>query len=185
MVSMPLRPGRRILNSMENTMHQPQALKTLSLVSVTAAATMLLIQACGGGAIAQSDDNDPIIGVWDDVVTARNCATGAVLGTFRAIGIAHRGGTFQGDNAAPPTTRGAAFGTWKRESGSDYTGTLVFMRFGPDLTMIGTTKVVAKRTLSADGNSYTGSLVRREYNLDGVQTLEGCGSTAGKRITFW
>jgi hypothetical protein len=166
-------------------MHQPQALKTLSLVSVTAAATMLLIQACGGGAIAQSDDNDPIVGVWEDTVTARNCATGAVLGTFRALGIAHKGGTFQGDNAAPPTTRGAAFGTWKREGGNDYSGTLIFMRFGPDLTMVGTTKVVAKRTLSADGNSYTGTILRREYNLDGAVTLEGCGSTTGKRVTWW
>ena len=166
-------------------MHQAHALKTVSLVTVTAAATLLLIQACGGGALAQADDNDPIVGVWDDVVTARNCATGAVLGTFRAIGIAHKGGTFQGDNAAPPTTRGAAFGTWKREGGNNYSGTLLFMRFGPDLTLVGTTKVVAKRTLSADGNSYSGTIVRREYALDGTQTLEGCGSTEGKRVAWW
>src|SRR5215213_114115 len=175
---------RHILNIKDENMTQPKALKTVALISLTAAATTLLIQACGGGAIAQADDNDPMVGTWEEAVQARVCATNAVVGTFRGLGIAHKGGTFQGDNSAPPTTRGAAFGSWKHDSGNDYTGTLIFMRFAPDLTLAGTTKVVAKRTLSADGNSYTATITRREYDLNGVQTLEGCATSDGKRVTW-
>lgn len=166
-------------------MYQAHALKTVTLVTCTAAATMLLFQACGGGAVAQTDDNDPIIGVWSDVVTGKDCNTGAVLGTFQAVGIAHRGGTFQGDNSTPVPTRGAAFGTWKRDGGNQYTGTLIFFRFAPDQTLAGTTKVVAKRTLSADGNSFTATITRRNYDVNGNLQQEGCATSVGQRVTWW
>jgi hypothetical protein len=52
-------------------MNSSRSLKTVALISMTAAATTLLIQACGGGAMAQSSDADPIEGVWDSTVTVQ------------------------------------------------------------------------------------------------------------------
>src|SRR6516225_2337725 len=40
----------------ENLMERPHAMKTVALVSVTAAATAVLMQACGGGGVAMAAD---------------------------------------------------------------------------------------------------------------------------------
>jgi len=92
------------------------SLKTLALVSVTALATTLLIQACGGGgAVAQSaSDADVIEGVWDATVTNKDCTSGAVLGQpFKALIVFRRAGTVDVDNAQGRTLRGNIYGTWK------------------------------------------------------------------------
>ena len=69
-------------------MTRPSSLKTVSLVATTAAATILLMQACGGAALAQTAaDADPIEGVWESDVTIRDCSTSAVLRTFKGVGL--------------------------------------------------------------------------------------------------
>ena len=42
---------------------------------------MFLMQACGGGANAQSSTSepDPLEGVWESTVTIKDCTSGAVL----------------------------------------------------------------------------------------------------------
>jgi len=67
-------------------MPQSNSLKTFALVAVSAAATTLLMQACGGGANAQStqQEADPIEGAWESTVTIKDCTSGAALTTFTA-----------------------------------------------------------------------------------------------------
>ena len=105
------------------------SLKSVALIAVTAAATSLLMQACGGDALAQAaSDADPVEGVWESILTVKDCTSGAVLATFKGQAVLHRGGTLSADNSQPTVTRGAAYGTWKRGAGNAYTSTLVFMR---------------------------------------------------------
>ena len=69
---------------------------------------VLLVRAGGGAgnAMAQaSNEADPMEGVWESVVTARNCTTGEAVGTFRGAQVSHRGGTLSDTNASPPTTQ--------------------------------------------------------------------------------
>ena len=74
-------------------MKPSKSLKTVALVSVTAAAATLFIQACGGGAVAQAaSDADPVEGVWESTLTIKDCASGAVLTTFKGLAVLHRGG---------------------------------------------------------------------------------------------
>jgi carbamate kinase len=48
-----------------------------------AVATMLFVQACGGGGFAvAADPPDPIEGVWEATVTQRDCTTSAALATM-------------------------------------------------------------------------------------------------------
>ena len=167
-------------------MSPSNSLKVTALVSVTAAATTLLIQACGGGdAVAQSATQiDTIVGVWESTATIKDCSTGAALGSFKGHSMFHHGGTVSADNSRPPTTRGAAFGTWKHESGSAYSATLLFMRFNPDLTLAGTQKAKITRTLSADGNSFTGEVTGQVIYTAGAVSSTYCASDAGTRVTW-
>ena len=95
------------------------SLKTYALIAVSAAATTLLIQACGGGdAVAQTTtDTDAIEGVWESNVTIKDCASGAVLRTFKGAGLFHRGGSLTADNSLPRAPQGIALGNWKRNAG--------------------------------------------------------------------
>ena len=75
-------------------MTSSNSLKTVALMTVTAAATSLLLQACGGGdALAQSaSDADPVEGVWESTLTVKDCTSGAVLATFKGQSVLHRVG---------------------------------------------------------------------------------------------
>ena len=167
-------------------MTSSNSLKTVALMTVTAAATSLLLQACGGGdALAQSaSDADPVEGVWESTLTVKDCTSGAVLATFKGQSVLHRGGTLSADNSQPTVTRGAAYGTWKRGAGNAYTSTLVFMRFNPDTTLAGTQKLVRSFSMAADGNSLTGTIAAQIINTAGVVVQQVCVSETGAR-TRW
>ena len=166
-------------------MNSSTSLKSVALIAVTAAATMLLMQACGGDALAQSaSDADPVEGVWESALTVKDCTSGAVLATFKGQSVLHRGGTLSADNSQPTVTRGAAYGTWKRGTGNAYTSTLVFMRFNPDTTLAGTQKVVRSFTLAADGNSLMGTNTAQIINTAGVVLQQACVGETGVR-TSW
>jgi len=161
------------------------ALKTITLICVSAAATSLLIQACGGGATAQTvSDADAIEGVWDSTVTIKDCATGATLNTFKGSSLFHRGGSLSGDNSNPPPTRGAAFGAWNRGTGGAYTANLWFTRFNPDGTLAGTQKVERSFVVAANGDTFSGTLTLQIINPTGAVVAQGCGSESAARVTW-
>jgi hypothetical protein len=160
-----------------------KALKSAALISITAVATSILIQACGGGAVAQTaSDADAIEGVWDSTITIKDCTTAAVLKTFKGAGMFHRGGTLSADNSMPPPTRGAAMGVWKRGTGSNYTANMWFMRFNADGTLAGTQKVQRTLALAADSNSLTGTLALQIIDTSGAVLQQGCGSETAVRV---
>ena len=130
-------------------MTRPSSLKTVSLVAATASATILLMQACGGGAIAQTAvDADPIEGVWESEVTIKDCSTSAVLRNFKGVGLFQRGGALTADNSLPRATQGIALGNWRRGSGQAYTANARFLRFNPDGSLAGSQKLQRTVTLA-------------------------------------
>jgi hypothetical protein len=166
-------------------MSSSPALKSTALIAVTATATSLLIQACGGGAFAQSaGDADLIEGTWDSSITIKDCDSGATLNAFKGASLFHRGGTLSGDNSMPPPTRGAAFGLWSHGSSGLYSANLWFTRFNPDGTVAGTQKVKRSITLAANGNMFSGTLTLEILNPAGVVVAQGCGVESASRVTW-
>lgn len=163
------------------------SLKTATLVSVTALATTLLIQACGGGgAVAQSaSDADVIEGVWDATVTNKDCTSGAVLGQpFKALIVFRRGGTVDVDNAQGRTTRGNIYGIWKHGAGAAYTANVVHQRFNPDGTYAGVSKIQRTLTLSADANAFTGTLAVQMLDTAGAVVAQFCPTETAVRMAL-
>ena len=161
--------------------------RAVLLTAVPSIVTALLVQAClsGGDATAQAAavvDLDPVEGVWEAVITGRDCATGAVLGTFRGIGMFHRGGTLTDTNAAPPSTRGVGMGVWKRTgAGPGYTAAFRFNRYNPDGSLAGSQKVTRSFTLSADGNTQTSTNTASVIDLTGAVVQSQCATDVSTR----
>ena len=161
------------------------SLRSFSLALVPAIATLLFVQACGGAgeAVAQTSSGaDPMEGVWESVVTARNCTTGEAVGTFRGAQVFHRGGTLSDTNASPPTTRGPGFGVWSRTA-SGYTATFRFYRYNPDGSLAGTTRVTRVMSLSADANTVNSTNSVQVLGLDGSMQQSTCATDVSTRFS--
>ncbi|KAB2903869.1 MAG: hypothetical protein F9K35_02805 [Burkholderiaceae bacterium] len=168
-------------------MNTSKALNSFTLVSVSVAATMLILQACGGGdgnayAAGEPSAPDPIVGVWESTATIQSCSSGAVVSSFKGLAMFNAGGTASFGNSRPPSSQGATFGTWKHEADGRYSVTLVLMRFNPDGTFAGTQKAKAARTLSADGNSYTGTVTGQVIDAEGAVVSTYCATDTGSRV---
>lgn len=159
-------------------------LKFYSAALLPSVATMLFVQACGGGGDAQAQQAaDPHEGVWEAVITARDCTTNATLGTFRGAQVVHRGGTLTDTNASAPATRGPGFGIWSRNADGTYAVKFRFYRYNPDGTLAGTTVVTSKRTVSSDGNGYTGDTRSEVRDVVGAVLSQTCVADVGTRFS--
>ena len=161
----------------------PVRIKPLSALAVLPALALFsVLQACGGSdaAIAQ-EAPDPIEGVWEGAATLTNCSTGAVLTSFNASSVYHRGGTMGDTNSAPTVTRGPGFGTWTR-SGSTYTIKFRFFAYDNTGAPIGTRRVTRTVTLGATGLTATGTNSNELFNMAGVSQGVTCGTDSGTKV---
>lgn len=166
---------------------QFRSLKAAALISITAAATTLVIHGCGGGAGISSaeaaDVADPIEGVWESTITLKDCTSTAVLRTFKGLTMFHRNGSLNADNSAPTTTRGTAFGNWRRGAAAgSYTASFVFFRFNADGSYAGSQKVARTFSIGADNNSLTGTLEGALLDPAGAVVAPVCGSEIAARV---
>lgn len=165
-----------------------RSMKAVALVVVTAAATALLMQACGGDdAVAQSaplSDVDPIQGVWDSTVTNKDCTSGAVNATSKVLVIIHRGGTVEVDSFMQRASRTDIYGIWKRGVGSAYTADVIHLRSNPDGTLAGSNKIRRTLTLSADTNAFSGTLAIQFVDTAGAVTGAACATETATRVTW-
>jgi hypothetical protein len=160
------------------------SLKTLALVTVTAAATSFLMQACGGSAEAQAiaPDANVIEGAWESAVTNRDCTSGVVLRSFTGESLFHRGGTLTADNSTPVPTRGLGIGVWTQDAANAYTAKFHFLRFNADGTVAGSQNVVRTIELAADGKALTATIAAQVLDPTGAVVQQICGSEVGKRL---
>ena len=164
-------------------MTTPTSIKPFSaLALVPALAMFAIIQACGGSNDANAEDAaDKIEGVWEAVVTATNCSTGAVVGTFVGSQVFHHGGTLSDTNAAPTVTRGPGFGTWTK-TGATYTTKFRFYQYDAAGVLLGTRRVIRTVTLAADGNSQTAVTTNELFSPAGASLGAGCATDVSTRV---
>ncbi len=146
-------------------------------------ATMLFVQACGGSsdAVAQAE-RDAIEGVWEAVVTQRDCTSNAAIATFRGMQVLHRGGSLTDTQGANPGARSPGFGQWSRNADATYAVKFRFYRFNADGSPAGSNLVSSTRTLGADGNSYSGTTRNEVRDTAGTLVATLCITDAGTRV---
>ena len=148
-----------------------------------AVATLFFVQACGGGgnALAQSAP-DPIEGVWEAVVTQKDCTTGATVATFKGAQAVHHGGTLTDTSAGPTTARGPGIGTWSKNMDGTYAIKFRFYRFNADGSLAGSNVVASTRTLAADGMTYTASSTNEVRDAAGNVLATVCVADAATKF---
>ena len=148
-----------------------------------AVATMLFVQACGGGGDARAQTTpDPIEGIWEITGTVRNCATNSTIATFRAADVMHRGGTLTDTNAGPPTARGPGFGVWSRNADGTYSVKIRYYRYNTDGSLAGSNVLTSTRTLSSDASAYSGETRNETRDASGAVLGTACVTEAGTRF---
>jgi len=158
-----------------------QRLKMPVVTLLPAFVAFLIMQACGGSdsAIAQ-DAADPFEGVWESVVTQRDCTTSAAVGTFLGAQVYHRGGTLGDTNASPTATRGPGFGTWVK-NGSTYSTKFRFYVYDASGAVSGVTRASGTVTLGADAKTSTTTVSNQLFDLNGNVLRSGCATAVSTR----
>lgn len=136
--------------------------------------------AIGGQALAQAAP-DPIEGVWEAVVTQRDCASSAVLTTFQGTLAFHRGGAMSDTSGVAPTSRSPGFGNWSGGAGA-YAAKFRFFRYNADGTLAGTAVAMRTISLAADGNSWTSTVRTEIRSLAGAVLQTVCATDTSTRF---
>jgi hypothetical protein len=153
--------------------------------SLTIGSTMVFGQ---DKADKQSDDSpgNTLEGVWQPVLTQRNCNTGVPAPTsFKGLSTFMQGGTMSEDGLDPASPyRTPGQGIWERTSGRQYIAAWTYFTFSPTGAFTGTVKIEEVKTLSQDFNSLTGDAVVTVLIPNGTLVVYGCSSEIGTRFTF-
>jgi len=127
-----------------------------------------------------------IEGVWDVMVTIRDCQTGNPVNppvTVRARNMFIRGGTLTELNArGNPSLRNPSFGTWHMDNDGTYAAVFRYSRFNPDGTFSQTVKVTRQIRLSRNGDAFAANAFVEVFDPSDVLVQTGCATEAATRL---
>jgi len=139
-----------------------------------------------------ADTVEPIVGMWHVTFTAEGNSGGPPDGTpiDNAIVVWHSDNTEIMNSGRPPQDGDFCMGVWKRAGKSKYKVNH-FAWGGNDTTNApsgignptGPTRIIEAVTLSADGNSFSGTFSLRATDPAGKTTAFIIGTITGARIT--
>ena len=157
--------------------------KSFALATLPALGAFLVLQACGGSddATAQEVTADPLEGVWESVITTRDCTTSAATGTFIGSQVFHRGGTMSDTNASPTATRGPGFGTWVK-AGATYTVKFRFYSYDATGVVSGVTRVTRTVTPGATAGAATSVNTNQLFDLTGALVRSTCATDVSTKV---
>jgi hypothetical protein len=146
-------------------------------------ASLVLLVGCSQLFVAgQSDQRNvnSLEGVWQTVVSPRNCATGAALGpTFPGILMFSHDGTMTGTSTAVSSV----YGLWSREPGShQYSFTSLSLRYSAAGVLEGTRRITQSVALDDGGSSFTSTGTFQDSDVAGNPTISGCSTSTGTRF---
>jgi hypothetical protein len=122
-----------------------------------------------------------IEGVWEPVVTIRDCQSGVPLVSFPSMDSYGRGGSLAvvGGGEFAATT---GVGSWQHAGGRNFTALYQFFNYDPDGRLAGKLKVSASIRLSADGRSFRTKDIADLLDLQGNVIGQVCGTREAKRL---
>jgi len=142
--------------------------------------------------IQAADTVDPIVGMWHVMFTAEGNRVGPPDGTpiDNALVVWHADGTEIMNSGRPPQDGDFCMGVWKNVGPNRYN--VNHFAWGSNDTTnapngignpTGPTRIIEKVTLSADGNSFSGTFSLRATDIAGKTTAFIIGAITGTRVT--
>ena len=120
-----------------------------------------------------------IEGAWISDVSIRDCQTGEVIRTVRALNLfIHDGSSTE---TAVNVLRTPSVGTWKHLEGQTYASTFTFFRYNPDGTFASRAKVTRTIELSEEGNEFTTTGTVEDFDANNVLISKSCPTETATR----
>lgn len=167
-------------------------MKTTQIVTRAAGVAVVVGALFGAGTVAQANEQSAnhaskaqaraIEGVWESVVTARDCRSQTPLFSFLSMGSFIRGGSLVIENNGQPFERATGLGAWRHAGGRMFTSALQFFTYAPDGTPSGRARSSTRIRMSADGRSFRSSDTVEVSDLDGTVILQGCATQEATRL---
>jgi hypothetical protein len=142
-----------------------------------------------GAAILQNDQGESdasIVGFWHVVFTSQGSTNPPIPdGTVVDAGFAqwHSDHTEILNSSRPPATANFCLGVWAQTGRRAYSLNHFALSFNPDGSMLGPANIRESVTLSADGNSYSGSFSIDQYDTHLNLLAHIVGTIVGTRVT--
>ena len=134
---------------------------------------------------SEREDGNTLTGVWETVVTPRNCMTGVpVAPDFQGLITFNEGGTLaEIAGGGNPALRSPGHGIWQRTSGRrNYSMKFIFLRFNASGVLIGKQRITQTLRLSADGDQSTSNGIVEVLDLNGNVLGGGCSTSTATRF---
>ena len=134
---------------------------------------------------AHRGNDRSLTGVWQTVVTPRNCQTGLpVAPDFQGLLTFNKGGTVaEIASGGNPILRSPGHGIWGRGNGwRSYDLKFIFLRFNSSGVLIGKQKVTQTIELGANGNESTSAGTVEVLDLNGNVIGSGCSTSTATRF---
>ncbi|HEX2639929.1 MAG TPA: hypothetical protein VHL50_05130, partial [Pyrinomonadaceae bacterium] len=139
-------------------------------------AALILVGCSQLNVVGQNDvgNNPKLEGVWQTVVTPRNCATGdPVAPSFPGILLFENGGTMTGTSTAVTST----YGLWRREPGvPQYSFTTLALRYNAAGISVGSRRISQAITLEFPGSTFNSTGTFQDYDVNGNVVMSGCAA---------
>jgi hypothetical protein len=122
-----------------------------------------------------------IEGVWTVNVTIRDCKTGDVIRSLRALNLFIHDGSLT--ETAVNVLRTPSVGTWRHVEGQIYASTFTFYRYKPDGTFASRAKVTRAIELSDDGGggAFTSTDTVEDFDAKNALISTTCATETATR----
>lgn len=151
----------------------------VGLVLAAAATPAVAVDPASTGALGVPAN--AIVGVWRTEAALGPCGSGVFPVQIRNILVFNAGGTLI-EPIRPGTDRTDGAGIWEyHPSTREYTGWLIFDRFAPDGSVIGSGRVERRLLMNNAGTQVAGAVKATFLGADGSVQLELCGHAVSTR----
>lgn len=137
------------------------------------------------GCFGQSTGGGRLAGAWDAAVNITNCATGAVITSFKSTAAFNQGGTYVGiTGGLSPAERTPEIGVWKHLEDNRYQFRFKTYHAPGGGIPVFYDVVTHEIELDPDNLNYVSAGTATRYTMAGVQIFSGCSTAVGTRMTL-
>jgi hypothetical protein len=154
--------------------------RSFAIAALVLAAAQAIVSAQQTADAEQERKEIPgIEGVWATNVSIRNCQSGDVIRSVRALNLFIHDGSLT--ETAVNVLRTPSVGTWRHLEGHTYTSTLTFFRYNPDGTFASRAKVTRTIELNNDGREFTSTGTVEDFDANDVLISTACPTETAAR----
>ena len=139
---------------------------------------MLALGLAATQATASDEERPRLNGVWNVAVAIRNCETGELIRSVRAVNLFVHDGSMA--ETSSNSRRSSSVGTWRHLRDNTYTSMFEFFRYNPDGTFATWARVRRTIEVSEDGTQFVSTGTVEDFDAQNVRVSVGCSTETAR-----